>query len=364
MKIINLSYRDNVLNWGFEGLEFPTLTMLVGASGTGKTQILQSILNIKRIAQGESLNGIEWKMKFELEEHTYEWKGEFETQPCTLDKVEEKKNKRPVILFESLKEDTEEQIDRENDEITLKNIAKQKASASQSIIFLLREEDKRIGNIYYTGFWDIKEVKCNNNTREYQAFTKEDQKHILYNKSVSNIRLLSSDVYTKLLLLSLNDPAELEVITSKFIHIFPQVESLKIACLTEIKWKKYEILLKLKNVDRWISQQDISAGMYRCLILIAELHLCQDKSVLLIDDFESELDVNSIDELTKDICTSKREIQFIMTSRHPYIISRIPYQAWQLVTRQEGKIDAKNTSEYKIYDSRQNAFRHLIQIKD
>jgi hypothetical protein len=41
MKIKNLTYRDNVLKWALEKVDFEVLTLLVGASGVGKTQILK-----------------------------------------------------------------------------------------------------------------------------------------------------------------------------------------------------------------------------------------------------------------------------------------------------------------------------------
>lgn len=363
MKIINLSYRDKIKKWEFDKVEFSDLTLLVGASGTGKTQILQALMNLKKIVQGKSINGIQWEMKFELEECIYEWTGEFEVLEDIPNDGKNKKKKKPRILSESLKEKKRELISRKNDLITYRENKTKITSPDQSAIYLLKEE-RKIGNIYYLGFWDIKEVRCKDEKLEYLMLTKENKEYLPNNKSISNIRLLPNEIDTKLLLLSINDPDEFYIIKNKFISLFQQVSNLRISPLHPDEPDKYCIQIEEKSTEKWIPQAEMSSGMYRSLILIAELHLCQDNSVLLIDEVESGLDVNSIDALTHDMYHSKRGIQFILTSCHPYVISGIPYQAWKLVTRKEEKIIIKDTSEYKIYDSRQDAFRQLIQVSD
>ncbi|MDF5732774.1 MAG: ATP-binding protein, partial [Rhizonema sp. PD38] len=64
MKINQISYYDRELEWRFEPIQFSDLTLLVGVSGVGKTRILQSIMNLRKIAKGSSLNGVEWKINF------------------------------------------------------------------------------------------------------------------------------------------------------------------------------------------------------------------------------------------------------------------------------------------------------------
>ena len=79
MKILNLTYEDKALKWSLEKANFEKLTLLVGASGVGKTQILQSIYALKKIANGASLNGVKWDIDFQtLDGKSFSWKGEFE----------------------------------------------------------------------------------------------------------------------------------------------------------------------------------------------------------------------------------------------------------------------------------------------
>ena len=83
-----------------------------------------------------------------------------------------------------------------------------------------------------------------------------------------------------------------------------------------------------------------------------------------MDEFENSLGVNCIDELTNDILNSERNIQFVLTSHHPYIINNIPYQNWKIVTRKAGKVTIKNASDYRIGESRHDYFIQLLQLDD
>jgi len=57
MKINSLRFCDTDTKWDLTKVEFKNLTLLVGASGVGKTQILKSILRLKSIARGNSYSG-------------------------------------------------------------------------------------------------------------------------------------------------------------------------------------------------------------------------------------------------------------------------------------------------------------------
>jgi ABC-type proline/glycine betaine transport system ATPase subunit len=64
MKIKRVAFWDNLREWRFEPIDFSNLALLVGVSGVGKTQILKGILNLQRIANGASLNGLAWEVTF------------------------------------------------------------------------------------------------------------------------------------------------------------------------------------------------------------------------------------------------------------------------------------------------------------
>ena len=79
MKLLSIKYTNTEQEWGFEEINFFDLTLLVGVSGVGKTQILRSIYTLKHIADGNSENGVKWEVNFQtLSGNKYLWKGEFE----------------------------------------------------------------------------------------------------------------------------------------------------------------------------------------------------------------------------------------------------------------------------------------------
>ena len=79
MKLLRLSYQDLSSGLSIDSCKFfPDLNLLVGISGAGKTSILKAISNLKRIANGESINGVKWDVEFLTTEHIrYRWLGEF-----------------------------------------------------------------------------------------------------------------------------------------------------------------------------------------------------------------------------------------------------------------------------------------------
>lgn len=102
--------------------------------------------------------------------------------------------------------------------------------------------------------------------------------------------------------------------------------------------------------------------MFRSLIHISEIYLCSEGSVFLIDEFENSLGINCINELTSDILSSKRQIQFVLTSHHPYIINNIDHSNWKVVTRSKGVVSTHNSEKYNIGKSKHDAFMQLVQL--
>ena len=99
MKIISLKIKNAFYGWEFEDIKFTSnLTLLVGVSGVGKTQILNSIKFLQDIAEGHPANGFEWDITFStVSKKEFRWKGAF----STIDENELNKT-QPIILFETL----------------------------------------------------------------------------------------------------------------------------------------------------------------------------------------------------------------------------------------------------------------------
>tara|TARA_Y100000589_G_C26850977_1_gene505928 strand:- start:82 stop:519 length:438 start_codon:yes stop_codon:yes gene_type:complete len=144
MKILNLIYNDEARKWRLKNASFDNLTLLVGASGVGKTQILKSIMRLKSIANGKSISGIEWKVIFETsDKNIFEWEGKFENKgdvDFSDDDDEDVKRNKPSILKEKLKLNKKVIVDRKKDSILFNDTETVKLPNQQSVIYLLKEE--------------------------------------------------------------------------------------------------------------------------------------------------------------------------------------------------------------------------------
>jgi len=140
MKILSFSLTNKISEWTLNETNLNKFTLLVGASGVGKTQILRSLVTLKKIALGGSLNGIAWKIKFETDNNNiFLWEGEFETKN---DFFNENNESRFIILSEKLFLNENQIIERIKGDIFFKKNKTVKLSNTESAIYLLKEEDE------------------------------------------------------------------------------------------------------------------------------------------------------------------------------------------------------------------------------
>ncbi|MEG3924190.1 AAA family ATPase [Microcoleus sp. D3_18a_C4] len=376
MKIISLRLKNNFFEWDFDEIKFSSnLTLLVGVSGAGKTQILRAIIDLRRIANGKAINGFEWKIKFSTVNGTeFIWEGGFDTVETNElsfeDDEKEKQDEREQysLIYEKLTSNDRLLILKRNlEEITFKNTPMPKLSSHQSMIYILKEE-----SVIKEAFDAINKIEYRDHTINGRRLINSNQSlHSLKNKykTLDSIVNSDEDIRTKLYLTFENKLDIYEKIKSRFIDIFPQIEDLKVEPFkTDIFPKsiaeKFQpgISIKEKSVPKWIRENRMSSGMLRTIIHIAEMFLANEGSVILIDEFENSLGINCIDILTDDLIHENKTLQFIATSHHPYIINNIPYEYWKIVTRQGGHISICNASDYRLGKSKQDAFIQLTKI--
>ena len=377
MKIISLRLKNNFLGWDFDEVDFSSnLTLLVGVSGAGKTQILRAILDLKSIVNGKAINGLEWKINFYTVNNTeFIWEGSFETIETDESTFYEGENEDifyededdyPSLLYEKLTSQNDVIIERSPEKIKFKNIEMPKLSSYQSIIYTLREE-----SMIKEAYDALNKIEYRDQTRNGLNVYRISDKplHFLTSKYKTLESIINSDenIHAKLYFVHENKLNIFNKIKSKFIEIFQQVEDIKIKLLHTHHTSTGRlfipfIFIKENCVPQWIRDDKMSSGMLRTLIHISEIYLSTPGTVILIDEFENSLGINCIDILTDDLIHENKTLQFIATSHHPYIINNIPYEYWKIVTRKGGHINIRNASDYSLGKSKQEAFLQLTKI--
>ncbi|NCR11913.1 MAG: ATP-binding protein [Microcystis aeruginosa G13-12] len=383
MKLLRLSYQDLASGLSIDSCDFfSDLNLLVGISGAGKTSILKAISNLKRIANGESINGVKWDVEFLTTDHIrYHWLGEFEVKkarsPIKSDKDEVNSNdgeNKVSIIRETLLKDQEVLIARNQEVIEFKHSKTPKLPSYLSCIELFNQEEDVFPVRQEFNKIIFNPLRFNSS---YSAVDKilENDEYAEYN-SLSELQSSQLSIFDKLLITYKKYPDTFEIIKRKFLDIFPQVEDLKIEFLEPLKLGELffsstpmilfeeppRIQIKEKNSHVWILDPNISSGMIKSLMFLATIKLSPDGSVILIDEFENSLGVNCLDTLTEDLLVNYRDLQFIITSHHPYIINNISPAYWKIVTRKGGVIQVHNAADFHISKTRQKAFIDLINV--
>lgn len=377
MKISSLKFKDKRDEWELVNVDFFDLTLLVGVSGVGKTQILKSILNIKNIANGQSLNSVEWEIDFSNDGKNYNWKGAFETIEDNkelfigypINVYEDENSVKPKLLFESISLDNKLIARKEKNEIFFQGEKMPKLASEKSVISLFKEEEDL--QPAYEGFKKI----------VFRDHTKEEDRDVPFillgpvdlqkineeYKTLEDIRNSNLSTVHKLYWLSENKKEFLGEIIESYKDIFPQIEDVTIQPVSDIGSSHFFsdrpiIQFKERGVDKWILQNRMSSGMFRTFLHISEMYLLSEGTVILIDEFENSLGVNCIDILTEDLIFENNRLQFIATSHHPYIINKIPYEYWKIVTRSGGKIKTFNAKDFDLGQSNHDRFMSLINL--
>ncbi len=373
MNIHTLQFVNKTDGWEIQKMSFQQLNLLVGASGVGKTQILQAINTLKRIADGTSFSGIQWKIEFSTDNgDEYLWEGESEDTKMSLQYFDlERKENKVNLQYEKIHKNGTLILERSHEKIKFNNYEIPKLTLDTSIVTLLKEEE--LIKPIYNNFEKI--IHTDNilpyNVRSEVGIIPISMASLSTVNTLEEIQSTYLNPEMKLYIAYHKHRQTFDTIKEKFCTIFPQIEDIKIDRIQNIEYnapiefqKNVFIQIKHKNSDKWIPSVSMSSGMYRTLLLLSEIYLSADGSVILIDEFENSLGINCIGEITDEILLSDRNVQCIITSHHPYIINKIEFQYWKLLTRNGGTIKAHDITKKLSEKSRHERFMQLIQLEE
>jgi len=365
MKFKSISARNKRTGWNIENIQFnPMLTLLVGASGVGKTKVLNVIKTLTRIAKGESFNGLEWRVEFEQNGHDYVWEGEFDIKEeldQTVLKDLEARTEEAFIKRELVSDNGEIIVNRTSQTIVFKKKKLVKLDNTKSVLELLKEES--LINPIHKGFQQSYDLDSSENLLHISPII-DISKRPLDLMLIKALKVFSP--IERLFLLHEKGIKEFDIICQKFKDIFTNVETIDFTLAKGLKGLLFPILrIKERNNPTWIEQMEISSGMFRTLVQITTIVLADDGDVIMIDEFENGLGVNCINELADLIMEPEANIQVVMTSHHPNIINAIPVKDWKILTRNGSDVHVHTAEELHIGEhSKHEAFMQLLQTPE
>jgi Fe-S cluster assembly ATPase SufC len=375
MKIEKLSFHNHVTGWQLTPTEFDSINLLVGVSGVGKTQILEAIRSLQKIIfrsvynYAYLLNGVEWDVVFSTSaDSQYRWNGKFSTVDRNNYVVNNIDNSmdghKPPIEKEELYLNGKLMVSRDSTGVVFNENKMPKSSPSESLILILRLEDEMIP------VFNAWQLIIDSQVQRTERFTGSSMPDLTEDLSLVDLRNQNITLVDQLALLKINHQQIFEQIKTSFTEIFPQIQDFEILRQdTKFQWSEkvspvFSLKLKETAVDEWITQSNISMGMLKTLAHITEIYLLPKDSILLIDEFENSLGINCID-VVSELLNKRQDIQFILTSHHPYIINKIPMKHWKIITRKGSLVIAHKATDYEeLSGSKHKAFTQLINLPD
>lgn len=375
MKIISLSYTDRSSDWTLNKIDFKNSTLLVGASGVGKTRILNLIVGLKKlIHQKEQIpnefENAKWEIQVSINEVVYTWAGETKFNennkffPNEIEARVSNKNKESYFYFEKLTYQKnngfpEIVFERTNQGLNfLGNINVPKVAVNKSLIDIFSEEE--LITPVFNGFEYIIDfsfdVERNYKVKLSTDLPKE-RVEFLNESSFEMIKSIDINIIEKLTIAYYYFKNIFDEIKKDFIDIFDFVQDVRMEPTKEDS-NVLELQIEEEN-GKWIPNDRMSSGMLKTLYLISLHYLSSEGSIILIDEFENSLGINCIDIIAQN---NGSESQYIITSHHPYVINKISMSHWKIVSRNRNQVVVKDAASYKLGKSKHEAFKQLLNL--
>lgn len=363
MKINSLYFKNGFLNWEVEEIHFEQINLLVGLSGSGKTQVLNAIWFLRGIALGGGMNNVEWKINYTINNSIYEWSGILgalnrgDTEGYHIIKEHLFALDRNGKGKKSIERKRDGSIEIIDDELNIKETISKRLAGNGLLLHSYKDELDFVGETV-KGF---KKIALRDHTRSQADFNINFYKtRFRYRPTQEYLRMTLEDLKNsnlttseRLIVAEKNNFEVIKDITNEFKSIFPEVSDLNIFEISIPTQEEAHIEYQIKVVGshKWIPHYNISSGMLRTLNYLIESYLSDDDTIFLIDEFENSLGHNCLPDLEDLILEHSFQSQFIITSHHPDIINKIPKENWIIIERDNGSIHNRRANSLGFSNS-------------
>ncbi len=336
------------------------VTLLVGLSGVGKTQILSAVEYSLRLAVDKDviLHPYRVGMGILIGSDEYEWF--YEINKIHEDDLINEEN-RHGFTFEKLTHNGEKIFERKNEKVSVIGYDKVPQPKKDESLILQYSEDENLDTLIggirklYSVEMEL-EVKGGIRSESFSRW-KSKVRDILKDESDADFKTFS------------HLPAAMKIYISKnyyydlYVKIFEAVKELFIEIEdidVEEDRAREMYLVSIQVYGKKLLQHDISNGMLKTIYYIVELFTMSEDSLVLIDEFENGLGVNCIDLLSELMLSERDDLQFIITSHHPKIIKAVDIDKWKIIDREANVVRNSESLVYGIGNSQHDAYFNLI----
>ena len=362
MKVRWIEFENLKTNLRIERVNFnKDVTLLVGLSGAGKTQILNAVeysLNVA-IDKAVILRPCRAEMGITIGKDEYEWF--YEIDEVAQEDLIINAETKCEFVYEKLICNGKLIFERKGDKVNVIGYDKVPQPRKNESLILQYSEDKNFERLI-AGIRKLYSVELELAVRggiRSESFSQLKSKVMEMIKSEKKLKFKAfSHLPVALKLYIVKNYYE-----DLYIKIFDAVKELFIEIEdidVEEDINREVYLVSIKVYGKKLLQHDISNGMLKTIYYIVELYTMSEDSLVLIDEFENGLGVNCIDTLSELILTERNDLQFIITSHHPKIINAIDINKWIIVERDVCVVRNRGSLEYGIGNSQHDAYFNLI----
>lgn len=338
------------------------ITLLVGLSGVGKTQILNAIEYSLKLAVNKNLRLEPYNttLCFQIGEEVYVWS--YRIQQDHTEDIFESKEIKYFFAYEKLQNIKGDILmQRTSDTIQVTGYDKVPTPKKDESLLVQYSEDAFVKPIISEMLklypieieMDVRGAIAQESFNMFKAKIKESFKE---NEKQPFEKFSHLPVPLKIYITKKYYPQMYAQIFSAVKELFMKINSIDI-----VEDPDREIYMVAIDVyGKRLLQHEISNGMLKTIYYIVELITMSKNSLVLIDEFENGLGVNCIDVLAELLLGERRDLQFVITSHHPKIINQISNKKWKIIERDIATVKNFTAEEYGIMHSQHDAYFNLI----
>lgn len=338
------------------------ITLLVGLSGVGKTQILNAIEYSLKLAVNKNLRLEPYNttLCFQIGEEVYVWS--YRIQQDHTEDIFESKEIKYFFAYEKLQNIKGDILmQRTSDTIQVTGYDKVPTPKKDESLLVQYSEDAFVKPIISEMLklypieieMDVRGAIAQESFNMFKAKIKESFKE---NEKQPFEKFSHLPVPLKIYITKKYYPQMYAQIFSAVKELFMEINSIDI-----VEDPDREIYMVAIDVyGKGLLQHEISNGMLKTIYYIVELITMSKNSLVLIDEFENGLGVNCIDVLAELLLGERRDLQFVITSHHPKIINQISNKKWKIIERDIATVKNFTAEEYGIMHSQHDAYFNLI----